>query len=488
MMDPAAVARRCAGTRPGYELIHYEAVGVPFYRLDLDSLVQRQKPIGPIHEFVLRAASSGLDQVDDVTGFLGVERKLVERTVVDLSRQDLIDYRLEDDHHVLRVTPLGVRSMEEMIQIVPDRVNLTVGFDRITWKVTSRYLRDLIRPRDAREEGLLELPARRTRRLSADDIDIDDAQRDLRGNWSTKLGTMQLISVADVSNTRMLLPATALVFMSDTGQDQQVAIAIDGRMSDSHGLAFAEYQGPKACGLVVEDRVGPADVPELPTDVRARRVDRKEVALLESRVAGALKSLSDARTATATATEIGSGADEEAAVSAVVESTAVAEEAEAALADLPIRSIQTYEHRTLLHEAVTSAKHRLLIISPWIRSDVVDGRFIDSLRSRAQRGVLIDIGWGINDDDDPRAKRPLEQLNRLAGEFDNLTLAQLGNTHAKILVWDDHLVVTSFNWLSFSGDQRRGFRQEEGTLISDPAYVQAQYLMYLSQIRSTDHV
>ena len=78
MTSPATTARRFAGHRPGFELIHYEAVGLPYYRLVLDAVIQ-QRNIGPIEEFVLRSVEAGLDEIDDITGLLGVERALVEQ-------------------------------------------------------------------------------------------------------------------------------------------------------------------------------------------------------------------------------------------------------------------------------------------------------------------------------------------------------------------------------------------------------------------------
>jgi hypothetical protein len=483
MSDPSDVAKRYAGARPGFELIHFQPVGIPFYRLGLNSLIQRPKPIGPIHEFVLRSVAAGLDQVDDVAGFLGVERTLLDITVVDLASQDLLDYRLESGHRVLRLTPLGRRSIDELVQIVPDRVELNVGFDRVTWRVNSKYLRHLIAPREARELGLLELPARLKKRLSPQDIDLDDAQRDLHTNSSSDMEKTELISVSDVSNRRMLLPATALVYVSEGGKDQQVALALDGRISEAHGLAFSEYQGPVSCGLIAETESHIAQAPDLPPAVQARRASRQEVVALEAQRSQALRALSDARTATATATAgLGDRGDAEAALEA---SATAVRDVNRQLAELPIRSIQTYEHRVLLEKATKEAASRILIISPWVRSDVVDRSFISSLEACARRGVVISIGWGINNDHDELAKRPLEQLGFLAGRYSNVTVARVGNTHAKILVWDDNLVVTSFNWLSFKGDKRRGFRQEEGTLITDSFYVETEYAKYLGQITAS---
>ena len=41
------------------ELVDFVEVGLPFYRLQLDTLVQRRKPIGPIDEFVLKFRKPG---------------------------------------------------------------------------------------------------------------------------------------------------------------------------------------------------------------------------------------------------------------------------------------------------------------------------------------------------------------------------------------------------------------------------------------------
>ena len=44
-----------------------------------------------------------------------------------------------------------------------------------------------------------------------------------------------------------------------------------------------------------------------------------------------------------------------------------------------------------------------------------------------------------------------------------LQIINLNNTHEKVLICDnDFLVITSFNWLSFKGDPKFGFRQETG--------------------------
>lgn len=59
------------------------------------------------------------------------------------------------------------------------------------------------------------------------------------------------------------------------------------------------------------------------------------------------------------------------------------------------------------------------------------------------------------------------------------TLVRLANTHAKILIFDDQCITTSFNWLSFRGDPNRTYRMEEGTLVQVPSEVDKAFDRYV---------
>src|SRR3546814_5360042 len=114
---------------------------------------------------------------------------------------------------------------------------------------------------------------------------------------------------------------------------------------------------------------------------------------------------------------------------------------------------------------MSTARKRLIIISPWITDAVVDRVFIGALIDRLQRGVAVHIGYGLGIEERiPQAVRKLEQIAR---DHANFRLVRLGDTHAKLLIKDeDWLVTTSFNWLSFRGDPKRTFREEWGTRIA----------------------
>jgi len=64
-------------------------------------------------------------------------------------------------------------------------------------------------------------------------------------------------------------------------------------------------------------------------------------------------------------------------------------------------------------------------------------------------------------------------------------LVRLGNTHAKVLIKDsEFLAVTSFNWLSFRGDPGRTFRDEQGTLVQQPEYVDNKFDERVTRVKT----
>jgi hypothetical protein len=49
----------------------------------------------------------------------------------------------------------------------------------------------------------------------------------------------------------------------------------------------------------------------------------------------------------------------------------------------------------LLEEALNQSRERLMIISPWIKADVVDKDFLEKLQALLKSNVAVFIGYGI---------------------------------------------------------------------------------------------
>nr|WP_255550974.1 phospholipase D-like domain-containing protein [Granulicella sp. dw_53] len=147
---------------------------------------------------------------------------------------------------------------------------------------------------------------------------------------------------------------------------------------------------------------------------------------------------------------------------------------------LPVRNLYVYDHPLLLRDALKTAKERLLIISPWIRGEVVDKDFLKDLENRLQAGVSVYIGHGIttNPTRNPKSADAAAKtdLQKLATAYANLRFVRIGNTHAKVLIKDQEFAaITSFNWLSFRGDPNKTYRDEQGVLLQKTDLVNSKF-------------
>ncbi|MCF8567362.1 phospholipase D-like domain-containing protein [Alicyclobacillus tolerans] len=105
------------------------------------------------------------------------------------------------------------------------------------------------------------------------------------------------------------------------------------------------------------------------------------------------------------------------------------------------------------------AKHRILIISPWMTDQVVDDELINLFKATAKRGVTIHIGWGIAKIKKQEDRLPSDDLLLKLAKIKNAEGHQavfvhwIGNHHNKEIVVDDkYLLLGSYNWLSYRGD------------------------------------
>lgn len=480
------VIGRLAYARPGFRLAHFEDVALPYFRVTLDATIQRRKEVPPIEEFVLRAAQAGLNEVEDLAGYLGLEQALVEAAVVSLWQADAIDYgvRPGDTGPTIRLTEEGKRAARELRIIAPERTEIHVFFDRLTWKPAIPADAWLLKPRTVRDLGLREIPARLSRRLELEDMSVEAITALLHA--AEDQGTdYDLLAIRGVRQAeRLFQRAVMLVYIALQGRETEVAFAIDGRLSRDHEAALAEVGGAERLSLTLEPETVTAEALAadlaLPPDLIAPSPDVEQ---LQETIAEARARLDQVEASTQVREVTEEPVEDLTQLRAQLRERL--ESAEAALAAIEVRRVQVFEHPELLQEALRSATTRLLIISPWIKAAVVNSDFLSSLERACRRGVTVHIGYGIGDSegsDKPWDREAESELKSLAGRFANFTLTRLGYTHAKVLIWDQTQVTTSFNWLSFKGDPSRTFRQEEGILIRKPDLVDSHYAEYRDQI------
>ncbi len=443
------VLERAAQEYPGYEIATFREAGLPVYALTLKVLVLEKKELSPIEEGVLRAVHAGLESTDDIVQFLGLPASVLTPVLAALNSAELLNYMrsVGDAAPKVALTPKGRTALMELVTVVPEERIIPVCFDALTHKLLFISPEQLYRPRDMREFGMLEVSPVSSKKPEKEDIPVEEFDKVLQRR-RTSDSKPELLAIRRIERREMRFLECLLVYYRNVSNPQDIRVGFwkeDGP-SVEHENAFRALGGPEQVG--------------------AKLLAQEKPSLEEM----AAPLVADAKSHTTNGTSASS-------VPALSVQPPVGE---------TLQYVQCHEHPKLLKRALTSAKKRLVIISPWVRHHVVDWGFIASLEALLRQGVQVDIGYGIDDGADERRKDPTmkvaitreaeRDLRDLERRYKNFRLTLVGNTHRKQLICDDEFAVTtSFNWLSFKGSPQGKPRDEFGVVVRKKAYVEKAY-------------
>src|SRR3546814_20826600 len=137
--------------RPGYSLVSFGSVGLPVYRIITSALTLVKKQFPPIDEFVLRSTEIGLHSIDEIAGFLGLDRIIVEASLTNLIRSDDVFVR---DGSTVELTKKGKVALVEEAFIKPSEQTIVFEYDGLLrspkWFGPVR----LLPPSEAKRDGL----------------------------------------------------------------------------------------------------------------------------------------------------------------------------------------------------------------------------------------------------------------------------------------------------------------------------------------------
>jgi hypothetical protein len=357
----------------------------------------------------------------------------------------------------------------------------------------------LLKPKDLRDKDIIEIEPSPKKPPELSDLklkDVDTIIRQIEGASKAKVKQERdLLALKAIERRqRFFQPASILIYKAKDSDDVQVAFAIDGVLSNEHEEAFARSNGVKK--LKILETIQESAPRKLAEEVLGRdfvaQNQIQNIKLVKEKVFTAKAELQAQIETTRNRIEETNNDEEKRLLNQQLQEASqrieeLENQLESALASLPIRFLEVYEHRPLLEQALKDSKERLMIISPWIRASSVDKRFLQQFESLLKRGVEVFIGYGLGENDNEKKYQfdiqAENNLKKLANQYkDNFQLKRLGNTHAKILISDTKFAVTtSFNWLSFRGDRDRTFRDERGTLVSDPQKLDELFDSYRSR-------
>ncbi|MFI9786087.1 hypothetical protein ACIHEI_21700 [Kitasatospora sp. NPDC051984] len=448
------LAVRFHNARPGLELITIIDAALPVTPVTVAVEAQERKQLPLLDEFVLRLVSANIRTPESIGGILGLETSMVAKAVSDQFSHDHLVYGrpqpgTKPHQYPLRLTGKGQRAANELTVTRPQRSDMPFIWDRLLRKVRPYDRQSVITKRRATEDDLLLLPAVENTEIQPGDLSLAELNLLLKDREDQR----EILAVRRVTQTPAprFIPAKVLVYADEDRTDLQLGVVVDGELSHPHEIALLNHGGAQALGINVE----PAPPrPTLTADLERIRVPLAEVTRQRADAAAHMR-----------ATPLSA---------APHQPEPVQDE---------IRAISVFEHPDLLDEALTSARRRILLISPWVKRKIITTDFLSKLEGRLRAKVSVDIAYGYSSDESESDHDAIRRLTNLADRYpQHFHFSRLKSTHAKVLLFDDVWITTSFNWLSFKGDRNRTFRSEEGTLVRGRASADEHYQRYLDQI------
>jgi hypothetical protein len=484
------LVRRFAFRRPDARLAGYEEVGLPFWRLRLKGFVLQRKPIDPIGEFILKAIHCGLQTEGELSGFLGLRGEALRGVLSELLRSEDIHLGAVEGgrRHTWALTTKGRKTLEDAETVVPEEQSFEVDFDGLL-RCVAAPIHDDYAPKQLRDLGWLEIPPSPVKPPELGDLSFPEIARLLR----SRIGrSREVLSITGVDRrTRLFRPAILLVYQSKATGGLDYGLVVDGKLSEEFGNAFARSGARERLNLDVPPEAEALEEIarcSLSEKLRERLPKASDVEATRELVAAAEERLARAKEE---ANQAATSAERQEAQRGITKAQKELASASSALTNLPVRHLAVFDHPPLLTEAMTQASERLLIVSPWISASVVTDEFLKRLEVLLRKGVQVYLGYGIGDDRDRREtkadKEVKEKLHGLAARRNNFRCKNFGNTHAKILAYDRAwCVATSFNWLSFRGDRSKGYRDEQGFLVTAPEFVDEAFNKQMPAFDVTD--
>ena len=487
------VAEHYANERIGFQLVNCSKVGLPVYKLTVRVIIQKSKDIPPIEEFILKAVNLGLNSPDEIGGFLGLEKLIVRDVLIDLTRNDDVDLMstLDSRKQTLKLTPKGKKTLQNLKSFVREERSFPIAFDGLIRKLFPSDKYSLLTGKNLREDVIeIRLPSE-YKRVEVENLNIQDLDVLIQKRFRNRKGDPKthLLRLKEIEKKSLLFQqAVMLVYKAGQTDEIQFSFAIDGRLSKEHEEAFARVNTPQKRRIVeeiVESSPEETAIDTFRPEIIDQITSNEEVAKHNREITRAKEQIKEVQE------ELEEVDIDDEQKKSIEEQIKRLEEQisnlQSALKQHAVRFIDVYEHPQILEKALRKSQERLMIISPWINTWVVDGDFLKELEQALKRKVQVFIGYGIGEGDSSNNPKAVEALQNLAQKYEKFLFRWLGDTyptHAKVLIYDKTAVTGSFNWLSFKGDVSRQFRDERGTLVSIPEEIDRLFNEYVQEFIS----
>lgn len=472
------LAKKHALSVPGYELVKYFESASPIYKMDLNVTMQRKKKLGIVHEFCLKFLNSEIKSIEEISSFLGLDKAIIYDSIAELNRLDLVKAISEQD---ISITEKGKEVLRELNLLVPEEINLPIYVDALTNNIFMSNAKFLT-SKDIRKANMHALKASISR-SDMENIKEKDVSRVINKYKKEYLNDDKydgnLLSINYINKTYFeYKKLNILVFYSKERDELDIKVFEKGDRVLEYEEIILKMQNENMMQIEFDEKIPFSDIDD--QDCFTKKLSESVISEAWEYEKNKYKITEDINKAEHEKQENDERLKEkfidiEEKYTATQNIKKLEEEIKKLQEQLNTQSkiIHTYEHRDILINGLKNAREFVVIVSPWIKRSGFDYELESLIKQAINRKVKVFIGYGISDKDDSD-KEIIKRLNKLQTENKNLKVVKLANTHEKVLICDnDFVVVTSFNWLSFKGDPKWGFRQETGIYTKRKEIIQS---------------
>ena len=459
------LAKKYANAVPGSKLVKYYEIAIPQYCMEMVLIMEKEKPLSVLQEFILKFLEEGICDIQAISEFLGIGNSAVNTAIADMQILQLISTDI--NNLTIKFTAKGRDALRVLKTIHPEEIEYNIFMDGFTGEV---YIDNFIKYKKKELQGfdLFAVPPY-MQKPDMQDLAFEKVKvainRFRNNNYYAKdklQGKLLGISKLEKVYTEYT-KASALVYCNSIGELDLRVFKKATRIPAYEDILLQMYNQNHTKIFDFDSKDEVDNTREHPySDLISAEIREDAYAYtdraieLDREIESLSAQLSDLTLQNA---EYHDEDTQQQILKIQKEIDDRKEERDGAT-----RILSTYDHRPLLVKALKEATRSVIIVSPWIKRGGVNEDILNLICEALKRGVQVIIGYGLStkEDSDAMILQELKKIS-LSKWKGSLEVIALNNTHEKVLIMDSaFLVVTSFNWLSFGGDPKKGFRQETG--------------------------
>ena len=129
------------------------------------------KDVSPFEDYTMRALAAGIESQDDIEAMLGLDRPLLEATLVGLAEQEAIELggEPEQTRETVALTDKGSEMLASASSIQSSETVIEIDYDGLL-REPVRFLGRFLEPRQLARDGIREIPPHPARAPTEDEL------------------------------------------------------------------------------------------------------------------------------------------------------------------------------------------------------------------------------------------------------------------------------------------------------------------------------